>query len=61
MRYRRGGMGLGHWQSPGGALVSMTEEARTSEPRTAPAVSVVGPGDIDAMSRYATEPAADLS
>ena len=38
-------MGLGHRRGPGGALVTMTEEAKTSEPQTDPAVSVVGPRD----------------
>ena len=38
-------MGLGHWRARGGALVSMTEEAKDSEQPTDAAVSVVGPGD----------------
>ncbi|TVZ83228.1 mannose-6-phosphate isomerase-like protein (cupin superfamily) [Streptomyces sp. BK340] len=38
-------MGVGHRQVPGDALVSMNEEAKTSEPQIDSAVSVVGPGD----------------
>lgn len=49
MGYRRCGMGLGQQQGPGGALVSMTEEAKTNEPRAASAASVVGPGDGETL------------
>lgn len=37
-------MGLGHRQGVGGALVVMTDEARTSEPQADHSLPVRGPG-----------------